>query len=143
MVLEDIDSTCGILNLAMEKKVDTMLACEVIRLMQLGFFGKVKCALDAHYFEILDDADQWRMEMLKPRQVYRYGRIVLSGEESHEPLRKQLAYVMRAELHMMRHFGLFGQIVGVDPDGKDMDLSMQRILISSESNWVFMTRFSW
>ena len=40
----------------------------------------------------------------------------------------------------MRHFGLFGQIVGVDPDGKGMDLSMQRILISSESNWVFMTR---
>ena len=47
---------------------------------QSGFFGKVKCALDVHYFEILDDADPWRMEVLKPKPVYRYGRIILSGD---------------------------------------------------------------
>ena len=102
----------------------------------------MNCVLDAHYFEILDDADPLGMERLKPRPVYRYGRIVLSGEEPHDPLRRRLAYVMRAELHMMRHFGPFGQIVGVDHDEMGMDLSMQRILITSESYWVLM-KFSW
>ena len=42
-VLEDIDRTCDSLNVAMLKEVDTMLSCEVIRLTQLGIFGKVKC----------------------------------------------------------------------------------------------------
>ena len=81
--------------------------------------------------------------MLKSKQVYRYGRIVLSGEESHCLLRRQLAYVMRTKIHTMRHFGMFGQIVGVDPDGKGMDLSIQRIINSSESNWVYMTIGWW
>ena len=34
MVLEDIIRIYSILNVAMEKKVDTVLSCEVIRLMQ-------------------------------------------------------------------------------------------------------------
>ena len=47
---------------------------------------------------------------------------------------------MKAELHMMRHMGMFGQIVSVDPNGKGMNFSMLQILISSQSEWVFMTR---
>ena len=38
MVLKNINRTRNSLNVAMEKKVDTVLSCEVIRLMQLGFF---------------------------------------------------------------------------------------------------------
>ena len=34
---------------------------------------------------------------------------------------------------------MFCEIVGVDPDRKGMDLSMQRILISSEYDWVFIS----
>ena len=96
--------------------------------------------MDAYYFEILDDANPLRMKVLKPRPAYRYGRILLSGEEPHDPLKRLLAYAIRVELHMMGHFGMFGQIIGGDSDGKGVDLSMQRILISPESNWVFMTR---
>ena len=140
MVLEDIDRTCNSLNVAMEK-MDSMLSCEVIRLMQLRFLGKMKCALESEaiYFEILDDADPLRMEMLKPRHVYRYCRIMIIPEEPRDPLQKQLAYVMMAELHMMMHLGMFGRIVVVDPEGKGMNLSMQWNLISSESDWVYMT----
>ena len=68
MVLEDTDRTCNTLNLAMEKKVDTMLYCEMIRVIQLGLFRKVKCVLDDYYSEILDDADPLRIEMPKPSQ---------------------------------------------------------------------------
>ena len=49
---------------------------------------------------------------------------VLSGEEPQDPLRRQFAYDMRTELHMMRHFGMFRQIVGVDRDRKGIDLNM-------------------
>ena len=38
----------------------------------------------------------------------------------------------------MRYVEMFCQIVGVDPDGKSIILSMQRALIISESEWVFM-----
>ena len=95
----------------------------------------MKCVLDAYYFVILDDAYPLRMEMLKPRPVYNYGRIVLSAEEPHNQLRRQSACVIKAESHMMRRYmGMFGQIDGVGPEGKGTDIGMQWILISSESD---------
>ena len=78
--------------------------------------------------------------MLKSRPVYRYGLIVLCGEKPNDPLRRQLSYVIRTELHMMRHMGMFGQMDSVDPDGMGLDLSMLRSLFSSQSEWVYMTR---
>ena len=65
-----------------------------VLLMRLESFGKVKYA---YYFEVLDDADLLRMEMPKPRPVYRGGKMLVNGEEPHDPLRKQWAYIIRAE----------------------------------------------
>ena len=105
--------------------------------MQLGFMGKIKCCFETNtqYFEILDKADIERVELLKPRPIIRHGEVLIRRNVYPEHVRQQYAYAMMAELHMMRHMTLFGQIVKVDPDGTGMELSMQRFLITPESEW--------
>ena len=136
MLLEDIDSKYNGLNKVVNREVDTIAAREVVRLMQLGFFGKVKCCMSSNsmYYEMLDETDSVRMELLKPRSIIRNGEVVIREDLSHDPLRRQLAYAMKAELHMMIYVGMIGEIVSVDPDGKGVDITMQRFLMTSSWN---------
>ena len=48
---------------------------------------------------------------------------------------------MKAQLHMMTYAGMNGDIVGVSPDGKGVDITKQRFLMTSRCEWVFMKNF--
>ena len=104
----------------MKRDVDTIAAHKVVRFMQLGFFGKVKCCMNSKskYYEMLDETDSVGMELLKPRSRTRNGEVVIKEYLSHDLMRRQLAYALKAELHMIVFAGTIGDIVSVDPMGK-------------------------
>ena len=80
------------------------------------------------------------MEILKHGLVIIYGQILIMRDVYQKLMRQYLTCAIVAELHMMRHIGMFGKIVGVDPNEKDVKLSTQKFLMTFEPEWVFMTR---
>ena len=94
---------------------------------------------NSKYYEMLDETDSVRMELLKPESIIKNGKVVNREDLSHDPLRRQLAYAMKAELHIMIYVEMIGEMVSVDTDGKDVDITMQRFLIASSCEWVFTT----
>ena len=65
MLVEEIDRAYNGLQAAIKRKVDTIASREVISLMQLRYFGKLKCGLNSNtqYFDILDKTDLVRIEL--------------------------------------------------------------------------------
>ena len=67
----------------------TVASREVVGLVQLGLFDKVKSCPDNNkqYYEMFDKTDPARMELLKPRPFIKHVELLFREDMSHCPLR--------------------------------------------------------